>query len=334
MLKERFRSDYGEQFHRKQAVHTAVLAVLFFILLAFLIFLFINWRNRLGGERKELLRFWDTGSYDKAFSLSREALLAKPLDYFLLTLHGFSAYQLAVAQINNFNTLTYIDECIWSLRKALLTKEGAGDGRVNYVLGKAYYYKGTGYGDLAVKYLEKARQLSYSARDIPEYLGLAYAAIHDYRGSVASFTLALNPAGDGTGEFFSENSNFGNITAPPYQGPADALLLAIARSYIALEEAESAKAYLVRCIENSRDSDTVITARLLLGDILGKEGDPVGEETQYMAIINEIGENAEAYYQLGELHAEGGDLIRARAEWRRAVGIDPAHRQARIRLKL
>jgi tetratricopeptide (TPR) repeat protein len=144
---------------------------------------------------------------------------------------------------------------------------------------------------------------------LPEYLGLAYAAIHDYRSSVAAFSLALN-----------ENNS-------------DLLLLSIARSYIALEETETAVAYLIRCIENSRDSNTIIRSRLLLGEILEKSGDASGAETQYLAILEENGENAEAHFQLGELYNSAGDETKARADWRRAVRIDPAHRSARARIR-
>jgi tetratricopeptide (TPR) repeat protein len=223
-------------------------------------------------------------------------------------LNGFSAYQLAVAQINSFDTASYIDGCIWSLRKALLTAEGARDPRVYYVLGKAYYYKGGAYADLSAEYLEKARAAGSEAGDIPEYLGLAYAALKDYRSSVAAFSLALDPAGE---------------------GDPDLLLLAIAKSYTELEELDPARAYLLRCVESSRDFDTVVSARLLLGDVLRRAGDSAGAEAQYLAIIDGGAENAEAHFQLGELYAQRGDNTRARAEWRRAVRIDPAHRAAR-----
>jgi tetratricopeptide (TPR) repeat protein len=315
MLTERFHSDYGVQVHRKQAIYAAVLLVLVGVLIAALIVFFTGWRSRLGTERKELLRLWENGLYEDTFRISGEKLTRKPMDYFLLTVHGFSAYQLAIAQINAFDTLTFIDGAIWSLRKVLLTKRGASDPRVFYVLGKAYYYKGNGYADLAVTYLEKAQSASYDARDIPEYLGLAYAAVRDYRNSVASFTQALSP--EGTGE-----------------EPSDLLLLSIARSYMELEEPDTARAYLLRCIETTRDAATRLSAKLLLGVILGGGGDLRGAEALYLEILDTDSENAEAHFQLGELYAAEGDTTRARAEWRRVYRIDPSHSQARARLNL
>jgi tetratricopeptide (TPR) repeat protein len=322
MAKERLRSAYGYQARRNQLLKTALLVVLAIVLCVSLVIVISGWRNRLGNEKKELLRLWDEGLYDKVFELSRAELENNPADYFLLTIHGFAAYQLAIAQINSFDTLTYVDECIWSLRKALQLRSGSNDGRVQYVLGKAYYHKGPGYEDLAIQRLEEARDLSYAAVDIPEHLGLLYAATQDYRASVEAFSLALNPP---------QESPTGVEEDGEAKIPPEHLLLAMARSYIALGEPENAVAYLVRCMEISRDSATIITVRLLLGDILAGNGKLDEAEAQYQAILNEDGENAEAHYQLGELYYARGNITRTRAELRSALKIDPAHELARAR---
>ena len=286
----------------------------------------------MGNERKELIQIWEEGSYATAYAISKEKLMDKPMDHFLLILNGFVSYQLAIAQINSYDLQTYIDDCIWSLRKALLNKEAKGDLRIQYVLGKAYYYKGPAYADLAVKFLETAHNGSYQARDLPEYLGLAYAAKQDYWNSVAAFSLALGneqPMND-----LDPMDTYHSAFVQQDAYPSDLLLLSIAQSYIALDEQDAAKAYLVRCVETSQDSNTIIAARLLLGGIFENAGDALAAEAQYLTILGEDGENAEAHFQLGELYAASGDSTRARAEWRRAVRIDPAHRSARLRLNM
>jgi tetratricopeptide (TPR) repeat protein len=317
MLKGRFHSKHEVHFRRKWAVQ-ALFLLAFCALTASLAPLVITkfWRSKI--DRKELLRLWESSSFKTAYIESGEQLVQKPLDFFLLTLHGFSAYQLAVAQINNSGVIAYIDDCIWSLRKALLSKEGMNDGRIFYVLGKAYYDKGRGYADLAVHYLEKAREAGFAARDIPQYLGLAYGTMGDYRNSVEAFSLVLNE----------------EASAGPSASPSDILLLSTAKAYRALEENDQAGAYLIRCLDVSRDSRTVVAARLLLGEIMAEQDDPAGAEAEFFKVIEEGGENAEARYQLGELYAAGGDPVRARAEWRKAVNIDPAHQLSRMRLNL
>ncbi len=151
----------------------------------------------------------------------------------------------------------------------------------------------------------------YEAQDIPEYLGLAYAAAGDYRSSVEAFTKAFK-----TGSL------------------SDNLLMSIARSYMAMEEYNMAASYIQRCIELSPDSKSIFTARLLLAEIYIHLGDHNNAQAQYLSILNELGENAEVRYQLGELFNLMGDTTRARAEWRIAYRQDPAHAKARARLNI
>jgi tetratricopeptide (TPR) repeat protein len=312
MLYGKTQSGYGKQIYKLKKMH--MLAVFIFLALAAAVSipLISRIRSNTNNKRKELLRVWNANDFEQAFEISKNALSNKPLDYFLLTYNGFSAYQLGISQINSFKTLVYIDECIRSLRKALLLKYSATDGRVCYVLGKAYAYKGEKYADLAIKYLEMAKSLSYFAADIPEYLGLAYAAYGDYRGSVEAFSQALVLS----------------------QKPSDSLLLSIARSYMELEEYALAVDYLQRCIDISPDSKSILIARLLLAEIFRITGDHDGAENQYVSILKDAGENAEVHYQLGELYSLKGDAVRARSEWRLAYRQDPAHAKARARLNM
>jgi len=308
---------FGDGYRRKRVFQRVLFAALLLILLSLIPAVYFKLKDHRVNERKELKGAFGSGNFDMAYTQSREMLKQDPMDFSLLTFNGFSAYQLAIAQINSHDTLFYVDECIWALRKALLLKEGTSDGRIFYVLGKAYYNKGRGYADLAVKYLEKARTARYRSEDIPEFLGLSYAAVGDYRSSVEVFSEAL--AADGKSGA---------------KEPSDVLLLSIARSYMALDENERARAYLIRCLEVSKDFRTVAAARLLHGSLLLKSGDFSGAEAEYLKVLEESGENAEAHYQLGELYSLAGDPTRARAEWRRALRIDPAHAPSRSRLNL
>jgi tetratricopeptide (TPR) repeat protein len=289
------------------------LAFIFLVSLAVGVSVIVVSRVKKAGNNitRELIRVWNEGDYQQVFEISKEALAEKPVDYFLLTMNGFASYQMGISQINNQNTIFYIDECIKSLRKALLLKNSSKDPRVFYVLGKAYSSKGNEYSDLAVKYLEMANNLSYEAGDISEYLGLAYAASGDYRKSVEAFSQVL-----GT------------------QKQTDSLLLSIARSYMAMEEYGMAIGYLIRCIETSPDSKSVNIARLMLAQIYINSGDFESAESNYLSILSDSGENAEVRYQLGELFLLKGDTTRARAEWRTAYRQDPTHAKVRARLNI
>jgi len=311
MLDNRTLSRYGRHIFLLKRIKT--LAISFFIILAVAasILIVLKIKNSVSNERRELLQVWNNGDYEKAYEISKNYLLQRPVDYFLLTINGFSAYQLGISQINSPNMLLFIDECIFSLRKALIRQASSNNGRIFYVLGKAYGYKGNEYSDLAVKYLEMANQ-SYEAADIPEYLGLAYAASGDYRSSVAAFSQAFTPS----------------------KPPSDSLLLSIARSYMAMEEYDMAIGYLKRCVDISPDSKSIAVARFLIAEIYVNTGDYSGAEEQYFSIINESGASAEVHYQLGELYNLQGDTTRARSEWRTAYRQDPAHARARARLNI
>ncbi len=312
MLDSNTWSNYGRHIYRLKRLRSFGIAFLSVAVIIISVFVILQFKNSTKNERKEFLRIWNEGDYEQAYKLSKLALEEKPLDYFLLTINGFSAYQMGIAQINSQNTLIFINECIFSLRKALLQKESNKDGRLFYVLGKAYAYKGGEYADLAVKYLEKANSLSYDAYDIHEYLGLAYASYGDYRGSVKAFTQAFVPG----------------------KQPSDNLLLSISRSYIAMEDYNIAIDYLTRCNEFSADSKSVIASRFMLAEISRNRSDYDRAEKQYLSIINDFGENAEAHYQLGELYSQRGDTTRARSEWRTTIRQDPAHAKARARLNI
>jgi tetratricopeptide (TPR) repeat protein len=308
----RTQSAYRKHLRRKRLIFTAA-AVVFVCLAIFaatrVVVKVREWSSK--GDRKELLRLWDAGDFNEVFSLSQAALESNPTDYFLLTMHGFSAYQLGISQINSLNAEQYFDRSIWALRQAMQQKNAEKDGRLYYVLGKAYSYKGENFADLTIKYLEKARELSDRTADIPEYLGMAYFAVEDYRKSVAAFSEALGTSAE---------------------GPSGPLLLRIARAYISLEEFDNARPYLLRCIEVSRDFRTVLEARLYLAEALKMNGDIDGAIKQLLEINAETGDNAEAHYQLGELYYLQGRIERARAEWRSAYTADPTHAKTRARL--
>jgi tetratricopeptide (TPR) repeat protein len=319
MGKERNRT--ASYFHRAHAARRTALILAAAILVSMVFYAGFTLR-KAGRAGKELLALWEAGAYTEAFEFSRRELDSKPLDHLALMVNGFSAYQLGIAQINNSDTLRFIDQCIWSLRKALLAGGASNRGELCYVLGKAYYHKGPAFADLAVSFLEQARALSFQAGDISEFLGLSYANIRDYRSSVAAFAQALEPRDE--------------------RASPDLLLISIARSYMALGDIDGeapsgeylsmAKIYLIRCIETSRDVNIITAGRILHGEILAKEGRPGEAEEQYRLVLAETGGNAEAYYRLGELYADRGEAARARAEWRRALQVDPAHRKARQRL--
>ncbi|MCL1929233.1 MAG: tetratricopeptide repeat protein [Treponema sp.] len=310
MKKPRNRSEISTEAFKKQVFQGVLLFLVLATLGTVFVFLFRS-KIREISDKKDLLGYWENGDWETAYNKSQENLAVNPMDSFFLTINGFAAYQVALAQVNNEEALNYFEECILSLRKALLSKNADKDGRIRYVLGKAYYAKGQDYADLAVKYLEAAKSFSINAADFNEYLGLSYAVIKDYQKSIEAFTASLNPSS-------SEGS--------------DLLLLHIAQSYIHLEEWEAAKAYLILCADSSKDMALVLKAQLLLGKALANEGDTDGALSAFEEVLETGGENAEASFEMGEIYFALGDTTRARAAWRRSYRADPNYAPVWARL--
>lgn len=311
MSKRCVSSGYG--FHRKR-----IFCVILIVASTVLLFLggvpFITkLPHTFIDERETIQALWKNAAYKETFNIGEEMLKNSPLDYDFLVLRGFSAYQLSLSQITETDKLAYIDMSIRDLRKALIVKSTDKDGFIFYVLGKAYYSKGANFADLAVKFLEQAKKARWEqdrADDMSEWLGLAYAALHNYPSSADAFTEALGL----------------------WQPPSDLLLLAIAQSYKQFDS-DMAISYLKLCIDTSKDYKAVIQAHLLLGEIF-ENYDIQSAKEQYNEILVGIGENAEAHYRLGEIYAKENDPIRARAEWRKAINVDPTHNLSRERLAI
>lgn len=304
------KAVYIETLQRKIVVRKILSVILVVIALASLVFTGILIHRLSKTQNARALELWQDSDYQAVYDLSIQNLESAPLSTFWLTMKGFSSYQLASAQINAKETELYIDASIYALRKALLAQKNEDLERLHYVLGKAYFLKGEYYADLAIEQLEKARSLSYIPPDLPEYLGLSYSRIGDYKKSIASFTEAL-------GDY-----------------PSDLLLLAIARNYAALDDTMNSSAYLMRCIEQTRDVGVRNQARLQLGINLIKDEDWEKAKEEFLNILLDDNQNANAHYYLGDIWLGLGDSVKARAEWRKALRIDPSHALSRQRLSL
>ena len=109
----RRQAAYGANLRRKSLIKKVFIGLILLALLsAFPLIYFGLPRGRDGNERRSIRTLFESGAFEGAYSQSKEMLKEKPLDPFLLTMHGFSAYQLAIAQINTSDTLFYLDECI------------------------------------------------------------------------------------------------------------------------------------------------------------------------------------------------------------------------------
>lgn len=249
---------------------------------------------------------WNNKNYIAVNEVANNILKEKPYQSTALAYKGYASFYLAVSQTEPAIAQSYIDESINSLRLALKMASEKIKPQISYMLGKAYFHKNTlssfhYYSDLAVYYLLQARSSGFNASDIPEYLGLSYANLSMTEESIASFSEAL---------ITNEN---------------DILLLAIAEQYINNSQPGVAKQYLYRLRSTSKDDSTVLKACYLLGTIYTDEQNYQDALTEFQTILQKDPNNADAYYGIGVIYENQGDMAKARAEWRKALKAQINH---------
>lgn len=307
--KTELSSDKLSLVRKKNRIVPAVLIV--FLVIAALVFsLFFAVRiikNRLSSSAtiKALSEKWKEYDYEEVYDISRQILEEKPFSNTALTYHGYSSFYLAVAQTDTSLSQNYLDESINSIRLALYSAKKNLVPQLEYMLGKAYFYKNTVtsyyYADLAVKYLASAKEKGYDAKDIPEYLGLSYAALGKPMESIESFTEAL---------LFRES---------------DSLLLSIAEQYYKVGQLSAAKQYLYRIKKESDDVSLVLKSMELLGTIYIDEKNYTDARSEFEGILEKNKNSAAAFYGLGLVYEKQGNLVKARSEWRKALRIQINH---------
>lgn len=258
---------------------------------------------------KKLFSLWEEKNYQEVYEQSCQLLNEDQLNSRALTFKGYSAFFLALAQTELEKTQNYLEDCINSLRIALIDSSKKNLAQIYYMLGKAYFHKNVVsdyhyYADLTVKYLELARKKGFSSNDIPEYLGLSYAQLGQTENSISAFTEAL------------------------LVRESDELLLAIAQQYYNCNKANTAKQYLNKINQESSNELLVLKSRILMAQIYIDEKKYDEALKEYESILQKDANSADAYYGIGVIYELQGDLIKARSEWRKALKVKVNHQGA------
>jgi tetratricopeptide (TPR) repeat protein len=249
---------------------------------------------------------WKAGDYEGVISAADSLLKGDPLNSTALSYRGFACFYRAAAENALEEKLPYLDESIVSLRRALLVGTPF-KGEADYVLGKAYFYKGKYYYDESIAFMQSSIAKGYIQKDSNEYIGLAYTQLGEYDKGMEYFLTALK---DDSG---------------------DLLLLTIGQTYYQMKRTADAIDYLLRTLNKTDDKAIEKRARFLLGEIYLDRNELFKAEEQYAAIVKIDPQSADAHFFLGEVYAKMKDPVKARAEWRNALIIDPSHYGARLR---
>lgn len=289
-----------------------LLSVVAFFLIAFSVNLILKNIIKTPSTSK-LQEYWSQEDYQQTYLHAETILQNDAFNSTALSYLGYSSFYLAISQTDPTLAQNYLNQAINSLRIALLYAPEKTKPQIEYMLGKSYYHKNVMsayiyYYDLAIFYLKESMDHGYYSSDIYEYLGLSYAALSMTLESIASFTQAL--------EFSS----------------SEILLLAIAQQYYNNNQPDAAKPYLFSIKNSSTNEINVLKCANLLAQIYVDEGNLSEALTEYQSVLEKDPSFADAYYGIGNIYEKQGDLIKARAEWRKALKLQVNHSGAMQKL--
>lgn len=265
-----------------------------------------------GVSRQSVLDLWKTSNWPALLAACDKALEKKPLDVFYLGMKGIASFYDAMAMPEGDGRDALVADAVMSIRKSLSVGGASFGGipraQLEYILAKAYYHSGSSSMDLAASYMIRAEELGYTAPDTHEYLAMIESALGNNAMAMTEFDKAM-----------------ATDSSPM-------LRIAAASVGMRLGSSDKAESLLKEAIAGTQDAVAIEKARLLLAQIYFTATRWDDCEAQLTSLIAENPGSAEAHYQLGLLYQAKGDQIHARAEWRKAVSIDPMHAGARQKL--
>ncbi len=304
---------YNKKQGRKKKI--ALFVVIFILLSSLTVFFFtfilpkIQHRSTaLENSELDIIKLWNDGRYDDVINISEKELKKHPMDTDYLMFYGMAQYYKAYYEKILEDKLPMLNEAVFALRKSLLNPSSDKIGEIYYVLGQAYYHKGKFYYDLTVEYIENSIEAGYHGSNAYEYIALAYGGLSNTEKELEYFLKAY------------ENDQ------------TDLILLSIGKAYLKINDLNSAKDYLLRCLNTTSDHDVEKECRFNLADIYLKRNELLKAEAHLDAIIKIDKASAEAHFQLGELYSRMNNIVKAVSEWKKTLGIDPTHYGAKRRL--
>lgn len=263
--------------------------------------------------KSSVLKAWRDRNYDQVLKLCEASIQIAPMDSFYLSFAGLSSFYRGSELPDGEERAAMMDQSVALIRKAFVVADRGRSAelpraQLEYVLGKAYYDKGPAFWDECAKWIEASIQDHFVADDSWEFLAVAWDGLGDKARSLRYFEAALQ------------------------RKRSDLLLIAAGKAYAAAGQDSRAESLLLEALAKSGDALAREKCRFLLMAIYDARNEPQKAQEQLDMVIAENPQSAEAHYRLGLLLQKQGDNVAARAQWRRAVAIDPMHIEARQKL--
>ena len=267
-------------------------------------------RERVGEAKEDvsILDLWNAGEYGEVARIAEARLSENPMDRDALLYAGYSRFFLALSHASAEERIADLDTSIRYLRRLKARGDALHPERVDYVLGKAYLFKGTYWADLSVEYLTASLREGYAADDSYEYLGRAYSSAGDLEGALAWYERAAETH------------------------PTDRLLLTLGEEAFQLGRYDDAAAYYRRAIDETRDESLEKRGLSQLGQLYYDVGNYLMARGVLERLVGMESGNADYQFLLAETYHELGLEQEARKTWFAVTRIDPGHVGALRRL--
>ena len=285
--------SHSRRFYARRTI-LPIIFVLLIVSIAF--FLILQGTNALipDDTTTELATLWEEQNYQEIGELTTNFLKETPLNSNYLFYNGISNFYHALTLVNHDEQQERLDGALYSLRKLLYASPIGYTNRIQYIIGKIYFHKGPFYYDLAEKYLSLVDQSAFKAADIVEYLGVIYLDTERQQAGIEYLLRAI------------------------VDNPSDLLYYTVATAYEDLGDYKNSLEYYQFCLLLTKDK--ILTQKSLIGQ--GRVFFAMNDLEQAKQILQQVlsdnTQAAEAYFYLGEIYALEEDLVKARANWRKA----------------
>lgn len=308
--------QYNNRYKKKNSpviIFSLIIILVLVSLSVFFLFRYVKKNKDVITKKNEIQKYYQKLFEEKNFTLIIEKieneLKADPFSVKYLMFRGYSFFLLGEEEKNIQKRNSFLYSSLIDLRKALaLGVSAKNKENIFLAIGKIYYYLGENYYRLSVDYLSRALESGMVRKDLFYILGLVHSNIGSYDKSI---------------EYFKESLKIEET---------DFLLLALGLTYYKYNDSDNTIKYLNRVIKVSNNPKIIEKSFFLLGEIYFNQN-KISESLDCFNKVIDLNENnASAYFYRGEIFFKYNEKIKARAEWRKALLIDPSHIRALKRI--
>ena len=288
-----------------------IIILLVVIIVIALVVLYIALSKSEEKKLPSLQYLYENFLFQDVIDRSEELLSKKPLDFETLLYTGLSYYYLGESEYSPENRIPLFEKSIINLRRAALVSSQQ-KGKIQYIIGEAYYFLGYYYHDLSLEYLLSSIESGYYGENINEVLGMVYCSLKLYDNALEYFYKALD------------------------EKSCDSLYNVTAEAHLLNGDYDKAKEYYLHIIETTENAELKLTTEFQLGVVYYEEKQYESALQQFDKVIEQDRNYADSHYYKGNIYeklAESAEdsaeqnkyTIMARAEWREVIKIDPLH---------